>query len=117
MKLTNLFRPGNKIRAHDYWQKADDYWVDGDRSLALECAQKAAVLDSANPEAHLALAKFRARAGDYVGAIAGLKLAAETVSPVEAIVRQIVRLLYTLNRPGGGTHLTQPIAREGKERS
>ena len=115
MKLTTLFRrPANKIRAHDYWQKADDYWVDGDRPLALECAQKAALLDSGNPEAHLALAKFRARAGDYVGAIAGLKLAAETVSPVEAIVRQIVRLLYTLNRPEEALTLLSPLLEKDK---
>ena len=116
MKLTTLFRrPANKIHAHDYWQKADGYWVDGDQPLALECAQKAAVLDSANPEAHLALAKFRARAGDYVGAIAGLKLAAETVSPVEAIVRQIVRLFYALNRPEEALTFLSPLLEKDKQ--
>ena len=116
MKLSTLFRrPANKIRAHDYWQKADDYWLDGDRPLALECAQKATALDSANPEAHLALAKFRARAGDYVSAIAGLKLAAETVSPVEAITRQIVRLLYTLNRPEEALTLLSPLLEKDKK--
>jgi tetratricopeptide (TPR) repeat protein len=110
MRFTSLFlRNANRRRARAYFKEASAYWRKGEQARAIDCAARAVSLDEQNSETHLALAQFRTQAGDYIGAIDGLRLAAETVYPVESILRRLVHLLYTINRPDEAVPLVRRL--------
>jgi tetratricopeptide (TPR) repeat protein len=100
------------FEAKQFWNAAKRCWKAGEKAEAIASAEKAAELTPESPSYHLDLAKYRFHSDDALGAISGLKSAAEKVSDAEQIYARLAELLYKTEQPEEALSFFSRILRE-----
>jgi hypothetical protein len=99
--LSDQYRQGGAKRV---WRAAKGFWCAGEQTKAIAAAQKAADVAPEHIRYHLSLAEFRSKSGDKLGAVAGLKSAAEKVTEPDLrsadAQNAVVKLADALQRGG-----------------